>query len=177
MHLSYCLLTKPACSSPCYPYPRSSRSCSAWRLRLRRGSGTPSCSFRTVPATWWRRGGATGSSRSWRPYETVRLAPHSRLRPSLTHGALRLTGKRSACAGELLVQLEFSLFFVGELAVTFDIFQTLVDVHISLAELLMDNRYDTCRLCTFLIGLLFLLFREWNHIYLTLIWRILNKLA
>ena len=134
---------------------------------------------------WWRRGGAAGSSRSWRPYETVRLlrkkehtiSPHSRLRPSLTHGALRLTGKRRASGGEFLVQLEFGLFFVGELAGALDVLEALVDIHISLAELLMDNRYDTCRLCTFLIGLLFLLFREWNHIYLTLIWRIPNKLA
>ena len=40
-------------------------------------------------------------------------------------------GKRSACRGELLVQLEFGLFFVGELAVTFDIFEALVDVHVA----------------------------------------------
>ena len=39
--------------------------------------------------------------------------------------------KRSACRGELLVQLEFGLFFVGELAVTFDIFEALVDVHVA----------------------------------------------
>ena len=101
---------------------------------------------------------------------TVPLSFHSRLRPSLAHGALRL-------ARALLVELQFSLFLVGKLEGAFDVFQTLVDVHISLAELLMDNRYDTCLLCTFLIGQLFLLFREWNHIYLTLIWRIPNKLA
>ncbi len=39
--------------------------------------------------------------------------------------------KRSACRGELLVQLEFGLFFVGELAVTFDVFEALVDVHVA----------------------------------------------
>ncbi len=39
--------------------------------------------------------------------------------------------ERSACRGELLVFLEFSLFFVGELAVTFDVFETLVDVHVA----------------------------------------------
>ena len=39
--------------------------------------------------------------------------------------------ERSACRGEFLVQLEFSLFFVGELAVTFDVFEALVDVHVA----------------------------------------------
>lgn len=90
---------------------------------------------------------------------------------------LHALGERRASGSELLVTLEFSLLLVGELAGALNVLEALVDVHISLAELLMDNRYDTCRLCTFLIGLLFLLFREWNHIYLTLIWRILNKLA
>ena len=39
--------------------------------------------------------------------------------------------KRSACGSELLVFLELSLFFVGELAVTFDVFEALVDVHVA----------------------------------------------
>ena len=147
-------------------------------MRRGRGAGRhiQACSRnRRAPGCCRRRSG--WRIRSSCSHTTVRLTPHSRLRPSLTHGALRLTGKRRASRSELLVELEFSLLLVGELAVTFDVFLTLVDVHISLAELLMDNRYDTCRLCTFLIGQLFLLFREWNHIYLTLIWRILNKLA
>ncbi len=42
-----------------------------------------------------------------------------------------LTGKRSACRGELRVKLEFSLFFVGELAFTFDVFEALVDIHVA----------------------------------------------
>ena len=81
---AFVLLIKPACSFRAIPRGGSSQSCSALRLRLRRGSSTPSCSCRTVPVPWWRRGGATGSSRSWRPYKTVRLTPHSRL-----HGSLR----------------------------------------------------------------------------------------
>ena len=40
-------------------------------------------------------------------------------------------GKRSACRGELRVKLEFSLFFVGELAFTFDVFEALVDIHVA----------------------------------------------
>ena len=40
-------------------------------------------------------------------------------------------GKRSACRGELRVKLEFSLFFVGELAFTFDVFEALVDIHVT----------------------------------------------
>ena len=44
---------------------------------------------------------------------------------------MRLTGKRSACGSELLVFLEFSLFFVSELAVTFDVFEALVDIHVA----------------------------------------------
>ena len=39
--------------------------------------------------------------------------------------------KRSACRGELLIQLEFSLFFVGELAGALDVLQALVDVHVA----------------------------------------------
>ena len=147
-------------------------------MRRGRGAGRRirACSRnRREPGCCRRRSGSR--IRSSCSYTTVRLTPHSRLRPSLTHGALRLTGKRRACAGELLVELEFCLLLVGELAGALDVLTALVDIHISLAELLMDNRYDTCRLCTFLIGLLFLLFREWNHIYLTLIWRIPNKLA
>ena len=57
--------------------------------------------------------------------------PHSRLRPSLTHGALRLTGKRRAGAGELLVELEFSLLLVGELAGALDVLEALVDIYIA----------------------------------------------
>ena len=40
-------------------------------------------------------------------------------------------GKRSACRGESRVELEFSLFFVGELAFTFDVFEALVDIHVA----------------------------------------------
>ena len=40
-------------------------------------------------------------------------------------------GKRSACGGELLVLLEFSLFFVGELAGALDVLESLVDVHVA----------------------------------------------
>ena len=57
--------------------------------------------------------------------------PHSRLRPSLTHGALRLTGKRRACAGEFLVELEFCLLLVGELAGALDVLEALVDIHVA----------------------------------------------
>ena len=64
-------------------------------------------------------------------YTTVRLTPHSRLRPSLTHGALRLTGKRRACAGEFLVELEFCLLLVGELAGALDVLEALVDIYIA----------------------------------------------
>ena len=46
------LSIKPSYSSPSLPHPRSSRSCSALRLRLQRGSGTLSCSFRTVRVPW-----------------------------------------------------------------------------------------------------------------------------
>ena len=40
-------------------------------------------------------------------------------------------GERSAGAGELVVKLEFGLFFVGELAFAFDVFETLIDVDVA----------------------------------------------
>ena len=40
-------------------------------------------------------------------------------------------GERSACAGELLVELEFSLLLVGELAGALDVLEALVDVHVA----------------------------------------------
>ena len=40
-------------------------------------------------------------------------------------------GKRSAGAGELVIKLEFCLFFVGELAFAFDVFETLVDIDVA----------------------------------------------
>ena len=40
-------------------------------------------------------------------------------------------GKRSACAGELLVELEFCLLLVGELAGALDVLEALVDVHVA----------------------------------------------
>ena len=39
--------------------------------------------------------------------------------------------KRSACAGELLVELEFCLLLVGELAGALDVLEALVDVHVA----------------------------------------------
>ena len=57
--------------------------------------------------------------------------PHSRLRPSLTHGALRLTGKRRASRSEFLVELEFSLLLVGELTGALDVLEALVDIHVA----------------------------------------------
>ena len=89
------LSIKPACSFPSRRRRGSSRSCSASRLRLRRGSGTPSRSCRTVQATWWHRGEAAGSSRSWRPYKTVRLAPHSCRHDSLIRVAFGSLGAQA----------------------------------------------------------------------------------
>ena len=40
-------------------------------------------------------------------------------------------GERRACAGELLVELEFSLLFVGELTGALDVFEALVDIYIA----------------------------------------------
>ena len=40
-------------------------------------------------------------------------------------------GKRSACRGELLVELEFCLLLVGELAGALDVLEALVDVHVA----------------------------------------------
>ena len=62
---------------------------------------------------------------------TVPLSLHSRLRPSLTHGTLRLTGERRASGSEFLVKLEFLLFVVGELARAFDVFEALVDIDVT----------------------------------------------
>lgn len=40
-------------------------------------------------------------------------------------------GERSAGAGELVVKLHLGLFFVGQLAFAFDVFETLVHVHVA----------------------------------------------
>ena len=101
-------------------------------MRRGRGAGRRIRAYsrnRREPGCYRRRSG--WRIRSSCSHTIVRLTPHSRLRPSLTHRALRLTGKRRACAGELLVELEFCLLLVGELAGALDVLEALVDIYIA----------------------------------------------